>query len=96
VADALTRRSIWAGESGQSQKWYGSMSKLFGSEAWLSCAADLMEMAAPETLCVEQSDTGWIEMEYRRAMPSTIYGGTSEIHRSIIAETALNMPRSRT
>jgi alkylation response protein AidB-like acyl-CoA dehydrogenase len=96
VADALTRRSIWAGESGQSQKWYGSMSKLFGSEAWLSCTSDLMEMAAPETLRVEQSDTGWIEMEYRRALPSTIYGGTSEIHRSIIAESALKMPRSRT
>ncbi len=96
VADALTRRSIWAGESGQSQKWYGSMSKLFGSEAWLSCTSDLMEMAAPETLRVERSDTGWIEMEYRRALPSTIYGGTSEIHRSIIAETALKMPRSRT
>jgi alkylation response protein AidB-like acyl-CoA dehydrogenase len=55
-----------------------------------------MEMAAPETLRVEQSDTGWIEMEYRRALPSTIYGGTSEIHRSIIAESALKMPRSRT
>ena len=96
VADALTRRSIWAGESGQSQKWYGSMSKLFGSEAWLACTSDLMELAAPETLRVEQSDTGWIEMEYRRALPSTIYGGTSEIHRSIIAETALRMPRSRT
>jgi alkylation response protein AidB-like acyl-CoA dehydrogenase len=96
VADALTRRSIWAGESGQSQKWYGSMSKLFGSEAWLSCTSDLMELAAPETLRVEQSDTGWIEMEYRRAVPSTIYGGTSEIHRSIIAESALKMPRSRT
>ncbi len=96
VADALTRRSIWAGESGQTQKWYGSMSKLFGSEAWLSCTSDLIEMAAPDTLRVEQSDTGWIEMEYRRSLPSTIYGGTSEIHRSIIAESALKMPRSRT
>ena len=96
VADALTRRSIWAGEAGASQKWYGSMSKLFGSEAWLSCTSDLMELAAPDTLLVEPSDTGWIEMEYRRSVPSTIYGGTSEIHRSIIAESALKMPRSRT
>ncbi len=96
VADALTRRSIWAASTERSEKWYGSMSKLFGSEAWLSCTTDLMELAAPETLKIEPSDTGWIEIEYRRSVPSTIYGGTSEIHRSIIAEGALAMPRSRT
>lgn len=95
VADSLTRRSIWASEAGQSQKWYGSMSKLFGSEAWLASASDLMDMAAPDTLECGTSDAGWIEIEYRRGLPSTIYGGTSEIHRSIISESALKMPRSR-
>ena len=95
VADALTRRSIWASENGVSEKWYGSMSKLFGSEAWLAGAGELMELAAPDTLECAPSDAGWIEIEYRRAVPSTIYGGTSEIHRSIISESALQMPRSR-
>jgi 3-oxochol-4-en-24-oyl-CoA dehydrogenase len=96
VADALTRRSIWASENGSSQKWYGSMSKLFGSEAWLASASELLEVMAPYTLERGSSDPGWIELEFRRALPSTIYGGTSEIHRSIIAESALQMPRSRT
>ncbi|MDB5986498.1 MAG: uncharacterized protein JWR16_1551 [Nevskia sp.] len=96
VADGLTRRSIWAGEEGLSQKWYGSMSKLFGSEAWLASASDLMDLAAPDTLACGPTDAGWIEIEYRRGLPSTIYGGTSEIHRSIISESALQMPRSRT
>lgn len=95
AADSLTRRSIWASEAGLSQKWFGSMSKLFGSEAWLAGAADLMEMAAPDTLECAPTDAGWIEIEYRRSLPSTIYGGTSEIHRSIISESALKMPRSR-
>jgi 3-oxochol-4-en-24-oyl-CoA dehydrogenase len=95
VADALTRRSIWAGENGVGEKWYGSMSKLFGSEAWLASAGELMELAAPDILECAPNDTGWIELEYRRAVPSTIYGGTSEIHRSIISESALQMPRSR-
>ena len=95
VADGLTRRSIWASEEGISQKWFGSMSKLFGSEAWLSTASDLMDLAAPDTLECQPSDAGWIEIEYRRSVPSTIYGGTSEVHRSIIAESALKMPRSR-
>jgi 3-oxochol-4-en-24-oyl-CoA dehydrogenase len=95
VADALTRRSIWASESGSSQKWYGSMSKLFGSEAWLASASELLDVMAPYTLEIGPTDPGWIELEFRRALPSTIYGGTSEIHRSIIAESALQMPRSR-
>ena len=96
VADALTRRSIWAWENRVSEKWFGSMSKLFGSEAWLASAADLMDLAAPDSLECAPTDPGWIEIEYRRALPSTIYGGSSEIHRSIIAESALRMPRSRT
>jgi alkylation response protein AidB-like acyl-CoA dehydrogenase len=95
VADALTRRSIWAGEKGVSQKWFGSMSKLFGSEAWLARSEDIMELAAPDSLWMGESAGGAIELEYRRSIPSTIYGGTSEVHRSIIAEGALEMPRSR-
>jgi 3-oxochol-4-en-24-oyl-CoA dehydrogenase len=32
----------------------------------------------------------------RRAIAMTIYGGTSEIQRSLIAEQFLKMPKSRT
>jgi len=46
-------------------------------------------------LRVENSDLGWIELESRRAISTTIYAGTSEVQRSIIAESALNMPRTR-
>lgn len=96
VADALTRRSIWAAQESVTEKWYGSMSKLYGSEAWLARSENVMDLAAPDSLWVGQTAAGGIELEYRRSLPSTIYGGTSEIHRSIIAEGALNMPRSRT
>jgi alkylation response protein AidB-like acyl-CoA dehydrogenase len=71
------------------------MAKLFGSEALVRCSADLMELAAPGSLRVENSDLGWIELESRRAISTTIYAGTSEVQRSIIAESALNMPRTR-
>jgi alkylation response protein AidB-like acyl-CoA dehydrogenase len=37
-----------------------------------------------------------VELGYRQSIGMTIYGGTSEIHRSLIAEQALGMPRSRT
>ena len=36
-----------------------------------------------------------INMFYRHAQGSTIYGGTSEVHRSMIAERGLGMPRTR-
>jgi alkylation response protein AidB-like acyl-CoA dehydrogenase len=71
------------------------MAKLFGSEALVSCSADLIELAAPESLRREPTDLGWLELEGRRAIATTIYAGTSEVQRSIIAESALGMPRTR-
>jgi len=95
VLDALTRRCLWAAAEDKNQKWFAPMAKLFGSEALVRCSADLMDLAAPGSLRVENSDLGWIELESRRAISTTIYAGTSEVQRSIIAESALNMPRTR-
>jgi hypothetical protein len=36
-----------------------------------------------------------IEQEYRKSIASTVYAGASEIMRSLIAESALDLPRSR-
>ena len=36
-----------------------------------------------------------IEYKHRHSIANTIYGGTSEIHRSVIAEQALGLPRTR-
>jgi alkylation response protein AidB-like acyl-CoA dehydrogenase len=38
---------------------------------------------------------GAIESGHRHAAATTIYGGTSEIQRSLVAERRLSMPRSR-
>jgi alkylation response protein AidB-like acyl-CoA dehydrogenase len=95
VQDALSRRSVWAGTAGCYEKWFGPMAKLFGSEAWLWSGTELMKAAAPDSLLRDFDPLGIIEKKTRRAIPGTIYAGTSEIQRSIIAETALGMPRSR-
>lgn len=95
VQDVLNRRAIWAHEAKKAKKHYGPMAKLFGSESWLASSASLLEVAAPASLEVGRDGVSAIELLLRRAIPSTIYAGSSEIQRSLIAEAGLGMPRSR-
>ena len=95
ILDALTRMAFWSQAEKRPQKYFGPMTKLFGSEAAVRCAAELMDLAAPASLLQGNTALGRIEMEVRKSIAGTIYAGTSEIQRSIIAETALGMPRTR-
>ncbi len=95
IQDTLNRHAVWAQAAGRAQKHYGPMAKLFGSESWTSTSARLLEVAAPESLEIGLDGVSGIEFMLRRAIPSTIYAGSSEIQRSIIAEAGLGMPRSR-
>jgi 3-oxochol-4-en-24-oyl-CoA dehydrogenase len=95
VTDVLNRRTTWSSSIGKTPKHFGPTAKLFGSEAWVSCSADLMAMAAPDTLLQGYTPAGSIERQFRRAVPSTIYAGSSEVQRSIIAEAGLGLPRTR-
>lgn len=54
-----------------------------------------MEVAAPDSLELSGEPAGSMEFMLRRAIPSTIYAGTSEVQRSLIAEAGLGLPRSR-
>lgn len=95
VLEALTRRAMWGHSTKQPQRFFGPMTKLFGSEAIVRCGAEWMELGAPESLLQTNSPLGRIELEARRGIAGTIYAGTSEVQRSIIAETALGLPRTR-
>ncbi len=95
VADALSRRCVWAAAEGVPGKHHGPMAKLFASEALVSVSSELMALAAPESLLQDASDLGHLELQGRKAIQATIYGGTSEVQRSLIAEAALGMPRTR-
>ncbi len=71
------------------------MAKLFSSEAYLADGSDLLDLTAPASLFEVAGAAERISLAYRYAHATTIWAGTSEIHRSLIAERALGLPRSR-
>ena len=96
VARVLCYRSLWASHHrvpGRSH--FGPVSKLFTTEAYLQDSRDLMNLAAPWSLFEDRHGAGHIELGYRQSIGTTIYGGTSEIMRSLIAEHGLGLPKSR-
>jgi len=97
IAKLLCYRSIWAVTSEvPSRAAFGPISKLFSTEMYQTDACDLLDLFAPHSLLRQDKDLKEIELGYRQSIGMTIYGGTSEVHRSLIAEQGLRMPRSRT
>jgi len=96
VAEVLCRRQIWSEDEGVADPAIGPMAKMFSTETMYSDASAILEVAAPESLVRGlDSDLDIVETTMRRAVAMTIYGGTSEVHRSLIAEKSLGMPKSR-
>lgn len=99
VGRALGRRSLWADVEGEAEgAVLGPMEKLFCSESFVRDATDLLDLAAPDSLLQRGAAgalDGAIELAYRLSAATTLYGGSSEIMRSIVAEVGLGMPRSR-
>lgn len=77
----------------------GSMAKLFSSESQTRGCARMLDLLGPYGLLtpdsVDPPADGWIEEAHRLVTPATVYGGASEVQRSIIAERGLRLPRSR-
>ena len=74
------------------------MAKLFSTEAYVRRSADLLDLLGPAGLRRDAGvphGAGIVEHAFRHSQVTTIYGGTSEIQRSIIAERGLGLPRSR-
>jgi len=95
VSDVIAWRALWAGVEKKPNAGFGPMAKLFSSEKFLKDASDLLNLTAPESLSKRTGPAGFLNQCYRHSQGTTIYGGTSEIHRSMIAERALNLPRTR-
>jgi len=96
VADVLCRRQEWATVEGIHEIAWGPMAKVFTTEAIYRDGSDIVAAAAPRSLVRGlDPDLDIVEVTMRRGLAMTLYGGTSEVHRSLIAEKSLGMPKSR-
>ena len=96
VADLLASRAAWVAASGRLPGIEGAASKLFATEAFQRSVHRLVDVAGPTGLVQahDVSDPGaFYEYCYRFAPVTTIYGGTSEIQRNLIAQRGLGLPR---
>jgi alkylation response protein AidB-like acyl-CoA dehydrogenase len=94
IADLMCRRVTWAIKAGRMNRAIGPMAKMFTTEIYMEDAGDLAALAAPGTLRHETPALAKIEESYRQSIGQTIYGGTSEVHRGIIAQHHLGLPRA--
>jgi alkylation response protein AidB-like acyl-CoA dehydrogenase len=95
VSYLLGHRSLWVGVEKKPNHAYGPMAKMYSSEKFYSDAADLLDLTAPHSLAKRDGPAGFLNLCYRHAHGTRIYGGTSQVHRSMIAERNLGLPRSR-
>jgi alkylation response protein AidB-like acyl-CoA dehydrogenase len=95
ISEGLGARVMHTRLAGEPDLAYGPAAKVFGTEAFISDSADLLDMAAPYSLIRGKHGLSSIEMGYRHSTATTIYAGTSEVLRSMVAERRLGLPRSR-
>jgi alkylation response protein AidB-like acyl-CoA dehydrogenase len=95
ISEALSARVLGMRLAGQPDLAYGPAAKVFATEAFITDSADLLDLAAPKSLIRGREGLGLVELGYRHSTATTIYGGTSEVLRSMVAERRLGLPRSR-
>jgi alkylation response protein AidB-like acyl-CoA dehydrogenase len=99
VGRLLLYRSAWLASEGGLPLVEGSMAKLFQSEWFTAMASDFLDLFGPVGTLPHGAAgavlDGLVEHAFRHSTVTTIYGGSSEVQRGIIAEKGLGLPRSR-
>jgi alkylation response protein AidB-like acyl-CoA dehydrogenase len=99
VARLLGQRVAWVSSTGGMPGVEGSMAKLYGSEAHQRHYSTLQDILGAEAVLTHQAAEaplqGDVDSAFRYAIVGTIYGGTSEIQREIVAQRRLGLPRNR-
>jgi 3-oxocholest-4-en-26-oyl-CoA dehydrogenase alpha subunit len=96
VADLLDLRVAFLDTEGDKP---GPVSALFGPESYVRASAAAIDLAGTAGMLdwtdPQSAVDGSLEAHYRSAVATTIYGGSSEVLRSLIVENRLGFPRSR-
>jgi len=99
VGRLLLFRAAWLSARGEMPQVEGSMAKLHITEAFVAASAALVErLGTAGALAGGQPGAvldGLVEHAVRHAVVTTIYGGSSEVQREIIAGRGLGLPRNR-
>ncbi|NLV55415.1 MAG: acyl-CoA dehydrogenase [Acidimicrobiales bacterium] len=99
VANLLGWRAAWLASTGALPGVEGTMAKLATTEHYQRAADDLIDVLGADGIRrhgdLHAPADGWIEATFRHCQVTTIYGGTSEVLRGIIAERGLGLPRAR-
>lgn len=81
AARLLVYQAAWLGQQGSSATAQAAAAKLFTSEAWVASSLDAVQLHGAYGYMEESG----VERDLRDAVASTIYSGTSEIQRVILA-----------
>lgn len=95
ISEALAARVLGMKLAGLPDVAYGPASKVFTTEAFIADSADLLDLSSPASLIRGKDGLGVVEIGYRHSTATSVYGGTSEVLRSMVAERRLGLPRSR-
>jgi 3-oxochol-4-en-24-oyl-CoA dehydrogenase len=95
AGEMLGLRSLWSAKERKNLPGAGPMAKMFTTHRYMEDASDLIDLTAPLSLSKRKGPAEAVNFAYRFSHATTIWAGTSEIHRSMIAERALGLPRSR-
>jgi len=99
VSRLLRHRSTWITAEGKDLGGKGAMTKSFSGTSYLEDAQSWMDLVGPAGLLKEDEDGalagGNFDEAFRQTPVNTIYGGTAEILRSLVAEVELGLPKSR-
>ncbi|MEZ4331867.1 MAG: acyl-CoA dehydrogenase family protein [Myxococcota bacterium] len=98
VAYLLARRASWLVERGEPATVASSTARLFYTTSFQETCSELLDLVGPEGVLQHGEPgapaDGWLERAHRHAAVGTIYAGSSEIQRTIIARQGLRLPRS--